>query len=66
MSAMTMQASYTIGEAFEFKVITAAVLGGVSLNGGRGTIAPGYNAWCAYPCVYIKSACAFKSKYVLI
>jgi ribose transport system permease protein len=40
-SAMTMQASYTIGDGFEFKVITAAVLGGVSLNGGRGTIAPG-------------------------
>ncbi len=40
-TAMTMQASYTIGNGFEFKVITAAVLGGVSLNGGRGTIAPG-------------------------
>ena len=40
-SAMTMQASYTLGEGFEFKVITAAVLGGVSLNGGRGTVAPG-------------------------
>ena len=40
-SAMFMASAYTIGEAFEFKVITAAVLGGVSLNGGRGTIAPG-------------------------
>lgn len=40
-SAMTMQASFTLGEGFEFKVITAAVLGGVSLNGGRGTVAPG-------------------------
>jgi ribose transport system permease protein len=40
-SAMTMTAAYFIGEGFEFKVITAAVLGGVSLNGGRGTVAPG-------------------------
>ena len=40
-SAMTMQASYTLGEGAEFKVITAAVLGGVSLSGGRGTVAPG-------------------------
>ena len=40
-SAMFMAAAYTIGEGFEFKVITAAVLGGVSLNGGRGTVAPG-------------------------
>ena len=40
-SAMTMQASFTLGDGFEFKVITAAVLGGVSLNGGRGTVLPG-------------------------
>jgi len=40
-SAMTMQASYTLGDGFEFKVITAAVLGGVSLSGGRGTVLPG-------------------------
>ena len=40
-SAMTMQASFTLGDGFEFKVITAAVLGGVSLNGGRGTALPG-------------------------
>lgn len=39
--AMTMQASYTIGGGYEFKVIAAAVLGGVSLYGGRGTVVPG-------------------------
>jgi ribose transport system permease protein len=40
-SGMTMQVSFSLGEGFEFKVITACVLGGVSLNGGRGTVFPG-------------------------
>lgn len=39
--AKTMTASYVLGEGYEFKAITAAVLGGVSLNGGRGTVFPG-------------------------
>ena len=39
--AKTMTASYVIGEGYEFKAITACVLGGVSLNGGRGTVFPG-------------------------
>ncbi len=39
--AKTMTASYVIGEGYEFKAITAAVLGGVSLSGGRGTVFPG-------------------------
>lgn len=40
-SGLSMSASFNLGVGFEFKVVTAAVLGGVSLNGGRGTILPG-------------------------
>ena len=40
-TAMSNNVSYSMGENFEFTVITACVLGGISLNGGRGTVFPG-------------------------
>jgi len=40
-TAMSNNVSYSMGEGFEFTVITACVLGGISLNGGRGTLFPG-------------------------
>lgn len=40
-TAMSNNVSYSMGDGFEFTVITACVLGGISLNGGRGTVFPG-------------------------
>ena len=40
-TAMSNNVSYAMGQGFEFRVITACVLGGMSLNGGRGTVFPG-------------------------
>jgi len=40
-TAMSNNVSYAMGQGFEFRVITACVLGGISLNGGRGTVFPG-------------------------
>jgi ribose/xylose/arabinose/galactoside ABC-type transport system permease subunit len=40
-TAMSNNVSYSMGQGFEFRVITACVLGGISLNGGRGTVFPG-------------------------
>jgi ribose transport system permease protein len=40
-SGQSLSSSFNLGNGFEFRVVTACVLGGVSLNGGRGTILPG-------------------------
>ena len=40
-TATSNNVSYAMGQGFEFRVITACVLGGMSLNGGRGTVFPG-------------------------
>lgn len=39
--AMSNNVSFSMGEGFEFTVITACVLGGISLNGGKGSLFPG-------------------------
>lgn len=39
--SMSNNISYATGDGFEFTVITACVLGGISLNGGKGTLFPG-------------------------
>jgi len=40
-SGQAMDVSYATGEGFEFKVVTACVLGGVGLKGGKGSVVPG-------------------------
>jgi ribose/xylose/arabinose/galactoside ABC-type transport system permease subunit len=40
-TATSNNVGYVMGQGFEFRVITACVLGGMSLNGGRGTVFPG-------------------------